>query len=97
MQETWVQSLVWEDPLEKDMATHSSIPAWRILWTEQPGGLPSMGSQRVRHDSAINTFTLLNLGHYTKGNLNLKITKIGFFCHFKIEVFFFFFFSMNTS
>ena len=50
MQETWVQSLVWEDPLEKDMATDSSILAWRIPWTEQPGGLPSMGSQRVRHD-----------------------------------------------
>ena len=39
-----------EDPLEKEMATHSSILAWRILWTEEPGGLQSMGSQRVRHD-----------------------------------------------
>ena len=50
MQETWVQSLGQEDPLEKEMATHSSIPAWRIPWTEEPGGLQSMGLQRVRHD-----------------------------------------------
>ena len=50
MQDTWVQSLGWEDPLEKEMATHSSILAWRISWTEEPGGLQSMGSQRVRHD-----------------------------------------------
>ena len=40
----------WEDPLEKGVAIHSSIPAWRIPWTEEPGGLPFMGSQRVRHD-----------------------------------------------
>ena len=46
----WVQSLGWEDALEKGLATHSSILAWRILWTEDPGGLQSMGSQRVRHD-----------------------------------------------
>ena len=50
MQETWVQSLGWEDPLEEDMATLSGILAWRILQTEEPGGLQSMGSQRVRHD-----------------------------------------------
>ena len=50
MQETWVRSLDQEDPLEKGMATHSSILAWRIPWTEEPGGLLSMGSQRVRHD-----------------------------------------------
>ena len=50
MQETWVQSLGQEDPVEKKMATHSSILAWRIPWTEEPGGLQSMGSQRVRHD-----------------------------------------------
>ena len=50
MQETWVQSLGWEDPLEKGMATPSSILAWRIPWTEEPGRLPSMGLQRVRHD-----------------------------------------------
>ena len=50
MRETWVRSLDWEDPLEKGMATHPSLLAWRILWTEAPGGLESMGSQRVRHD-----------------------------------------------
>ena len=49
-QETWVRSLGQEDPLEKDMATHSSIRAWRIPWTEEPGGLQSMGSQRVGQD-----------------------------------------------
>ena len=50
MQETWVRSLGQEDPLEKEMAAHSSIPAWKIPWTEEPGGLQSMGSQRVEHD-----------------------------------------------
>ena len=50
MQETLVQSLGQEDPLEKEMATHLSILAWRIPWTEEPGGLQSMGSQRVRHN-----------------------------------------------
>ena len=50
MQETRVQSLGWEDPLEKAIATHSSILAWEIPWTEEPGGLQSMGSQRVGHD-----------------------------------------------
>ena len=50
MWETQVRSLGWEDPLEKEMATHSSILAWRIPWTEEPGGLQSMGSQRVGHD-----------------------------------------------
>ena len=52
MQETWVRSLGQEDPLEKEMATHSSILAWEIPWTEDPGRLQSMGSQRVRHDLA---------------------------------------------
>ena len=47
MQETWVQSLGQEDPLEKEMATHSSTLAWKIPWTEEPGRLQSMGSQRV--------------------------------------------------
>ena len=50
VQETWVRSLGWEDPLEKEMATHSSILAWKISWTEEPGGLQSMGSQRVGHN-----------------------------------------------
>ena len=50
MWETWVRSLGWEDPLEKGMAPHSSILAWRIPWTEEPGGLQSMGSQRPGRD-----------------------------------------------
>ena len=50
MQETQVQSLGWEDLLERRMATHSSILAWRIPWTKEPGWLQSMGSQRVRHN-----------------------------------------------
>ena len=50
MQETRVQSLGWEDPLEKEMAAHSSILAWKIPWTAEPDRLPSMGSQRVGHD-----------------------------------------------
>ena len=49
-QETQVRSLGWEDPLEKGIATHSNILAWTIPWTEEPGGLQSMGSQKVRHD-----------------------------------------------
>ena len=50
VQETRVQSLGWEDPLEKEMAIYSSIFAWKIPWTEEPGGLQSMGSQTVGHD-----------------------------------------------
>ena len=50
VQETWVRSLGWEDPLEKEMETHSSILAWKISWTEEPGGLQSMGSKRVGQD-----------------------------------------------
>ena len=50
MRETWDQSLGWEDPLEKGKATHSSILAWGIPWTEEPGTLQSMGSKRIEHD-----------------------------------------------
>ena len=50
IQETWVQSLGWEDPLEKEMAIHSSTLAWKIPGTEEPGGLQFMGLQRVGHD-----------------------------------------------
>ena len=50
MPETWVRSLGWEDPLEKEMATYSSILAWKIPWTEEPDRLQSMGSQRAGHD-----------------------------------------------
>ena len=62
MQETWVQSLGWEDPLEKEMATHSSSLAWRIPWMEEPGRLQSMGQQRVRQDGALtHTHTLADV------------------------------------
>ena len=50
MRPAWIQFLGWEDPLEKKMATHCNILAWRMPWTEEPGGLQSVGSQRVRHN-----------------------------------------------
>ena len=62
MQETLVQSLGWEDPLEKEMATHSSTLAWRIPWREEPGRLQSMGSQRVGHDWATSLSLSLSQG-----------------------------------
>ena len=65
MQESLVRSLGQEDPLQKEMATHSSILAWRIPWTEEPGGLQPMGSQRVGHDWVTNTAFLIALGHGT--------------------------------
>ena len=61
MQETWIRSLSQEDPLEKGMVTHSSILAWRTPWTEEPGGLQSMGLQRAGHDWATNTFVFIIL------------------------------------
>ena len=61
MQETWVRSLGQEDPLEKEMATHSSILAWRIPWMEEPGGLQSMGSQRVGRTRLSNFTFFLSL------------------------------------
>ena len=57
MQETWVWSLGGENPLEEEMATYSSILAWRISWTEEPGGLQSTGSQRMGHNPVTNTHT----------------------------------------
>ena len=66
MQETRVESLGWEDLLEKEMATHSSILALEIPWTEEPGGLQSRGSQRVRYDSKL----LGDLGRHGEGNGN---------------------------
>ena len=65
MWETSVQSLGWEDSLEKEMGTHSSIRAWRIPWIEESDGLQSMGLQRVRHDRVTNTFS--------RGNLNYNL------------------------
>ena len=76
MQETQVQSLGREDPLEKEMATHSSIIAWRIPWMEEPGGLQSMGSQRVGHDWATSlTHSLTQTGGvwYWVQVINIKI------------------------
>ena len=58
MRENQVQSVGWEDPLEKEMATHSSTLAWKIPWTEERGRLQSMGSQRVGHDWATLLFTV---------------------------------------
>ena len=63
MQEIQVQSLGPEDPLKKGMATHSGILAWRIPWTEEPGRLQSMGSQRIGHNRATNTFTCTHMPH----------------------------------
>ena len=62
IQETWVQSVGWEDALEEEMATHSSSLAWKTLWTEEPGGLQSMGSRTVRQDWMTNTFTFTIMG-----------------------------------
>ena len=59
MQETWVPSLGREDPLEEEMETHSSILAWRVSWTEEPGRLQSRVSQRVGHDLMTNTTTTI--------------------------------------
>ena len=62
--ETWARSLGWEDPLEEEMATHSSILAWRIPWTREPGSLQSMGLQRVGHDWASGHFVSFTLIHH---------------------------------
>ena len=66
VQETRVQSLNWEDPLEKEMATHSSILAWKISWTEEPGGVQSMGTERVGRYWATNTYLQKSLKRYCK-------------------------------
>jgi len=89
MWETRVQSLGWEDLLEKEMATHSSILAWKIPWMDEPGRLQSMGTQRVRHDWA--TSLLLskqwpeeqasNLTHTSRGLLKYS-TKMGASCYY---------------
>ena len=73
MQETQVRSLGWDDSLEKGMATHSSIPAWRIPWTEELGGLQSMGSQKVGHDRMTNTFTFRQSRTITLSQIVLNV------------------------
>ena len=72
-QETQVQFLGWEDPLEKEMATHSSIPAWKISWTQEPGRLQYMGLQRVKHNWAC-LLRLLLLWHVSP-NKSIKNVK----------------------
>ena len=69
MRETWVRFLGWEDPLEKGMATHSSVLAWRIPQTEEPGGLQSMGSTRVRHDRTTKHSTFNGRAFFPQQNL----------------------------
>ena len=77
MQETWVQSLGRENPLEEEMVTHSSILTWTIPWTEEPGGLQSMESQRVEHDWAIYTFPLGWMRPAQEGNHALFSRTVG--------------------
>ena len=79
--ETWVQSLVPEDPLEKGMATHSNILVWRIPWTEEPGKLQSMGLERVTHNWETNTFTFskihMEMQSFRIAKIFLKKKKAG--------------------
>ena len=65
MQETWVQSLDWDDPLEKEMTAHSSTLAWKIPWMEEPGSLQSMGSRGVEHDS-VTSLSLFTFMHWRR-------------------------------
>ena len=76
MQGAQVRSLVQEDPLEKEMATHSNILVWEILWTEEPGVLQSMGSQRVGHDLESKQQQQSVFLIISEGKLNSKSTKI---------------------
>ena len=73
-QETRVQSLGWEDSLEKEMATHSSIPAWKIPLAEEPGRLQSMGQQRVGHDRDKTTTTIMCKTEYSNPRLSKEMT-----------------------
>ena len=75
VQETWVQSLDWEDPLEEGMATHSSILAWRIPWTEEPGGPQCTGLQRVGHNRATKHSTAQQHGKKTR-KMKLSVVRI---------------------
>ena len=70
MQETQVRSLAWEDPLEKEMAIHSSILAWKVPWMEEPGKLEPMGSQRVGHDWATSLSFFLSFMYITTGKID---------------------------
>ena len=81
MREAWVQSLGREDPLEKEMTTHSSILAWKIPWTEEPGRLQSMGSQGIRHDWVTNTYTQTKEKEFGHKNV-----KMGSFRQFSFDL-----------
>ena len=81
MQETLVPSLGWEGPLEEGMATHSSIPAWRIPWTEQPGGLQSMGSHRVSQSKGLTHIPT----HYTSPHTEGIVVDIHFPLYKKLK------------
>ena len=85
MQEMQVQSLGWEDPLKKEMVTHSSILAWTIPWTEEPGGLQSMGSQRIRHDLVIKQQQYDQNPHFWKVNFGIQFKTIFPFPSWMVE------------
>ena len=89
-QETWTWILGWEDTLEEEMATHSSILAWRIPWTEEPGGLQSMRLQRVRHDWDTNTHMLversLTYKHLHLIFSNFLAGDVSFFENYRWEI-----------
>ena len=85
MQETWVQSLGQEDPLEEEMVTQSSILAWRIPWTEEPGGLQSTGSQRIRHDVAIKQQHYDQNPHFWKVNFGIQFRTLFPFPSWMVE------------
>ena len=71
MQQIWVRFLDWKDPLEKRMATHSSIPAWKIPWTEEPGGLQSTKWQKLDTTEQLTLSLLLHSRYFTKSDCNL--------------------------
>ena len=91
MRETWVWALGWEDPLEKEMAIHSSTTAWKIPWTEEPGRLQSMGSQRVGHNWET-SLSLSNMGIVNYRSIDLKVSAFRKFSICCCCFFFFFFF-----
>ena len=88
MYETWVQSLGWKDPLEKGMATHSSILAWKISWMEEAGGLQSMGSQESDtciQISALPFFILMSLRKLLKNVFTYKMGMVIMYIHIMYE------------
>ena len=86
MRETWVQSLGQEDPLEKEMAIHSSILAWRIPWMEKPSRLQSMRSQRVRHNWATSPYLTLPLQKYKGSQKTANSQEITCICTHSVQM-----------